>query len=53
MGEDVNFVSLPQDLLEEGLVYDKARGQNTYALQGDPEELGQLLRDFQAGTWPE
>jgi LCP family protein required for cell wall assembly len=53
LGQDVNFVSLPQDLLEEGLVYDKARGQNTYALQGDPEEIGQLLRDFQAGSWPE
>jgi len=53
LNQDVSFISLPQDLLEEGLVYDKARGQNTYALQGDPAELGQLLRDFQAGAWPE
>ena len=52
-GQDVTYLSLPQDLLEEGLVYDKARGQNTYALQGDPAEIGQLLQQFQAGTWPE
>lgn len=52
LNADVEFETLPQQLVEGSQVYDPARGQNTYALLGDEEAIGQLLRDFQAGIWP-
>lgn len=52
-GADIQFESLPQEFLEEGLVYDPARGENTYALEGDREAISRLLSAFQAGEWPE
>ena len=50
--EDLKFVSLPQNLMIEQLVYDPARGINTAALVSDKDKIRVLINDFQAGIWP-
>jgi anionic cell wall polymer biosynthesis LytR-Cps2A-Psr (LCP) family protein len=50
--EDVVFVSFPEELLTQQMVYDPTRGINTAALVGDPAEITRLIDDFEAGFWP-
>lgn len=51
--EDLTFVTLPEDLMEEQLIYDPARNINTSALVGDNELIQELMKNFQQGLWPE
>jgi LCP family protein required for cell wall assembly len=50
--EDINFSSIPQDLMTEQMVYDPIRAINTAALLGDEEKIRDVIRDFQLGIWP-
>jgi len=50
--EDVEFVSFPQDLMIEQMVYDPARGINTAALVSDKDKIRALINDFHIGIWP-
>jgi anionic cell wall polymer biosynthesis LytR-Cps2A-Psr (LCP) family protein len=47
--EDISYVTLPEDVLVQQMVYDPARGINTAALVSDKERMIQLLAEFQAG----
>jgi LCP family protein required for cell wall assembly len=49
---DLDFISLPDDMLEQKRIYDPALDINTAALIGDDERIRQLLGDFQQGIWP-
>ena len=49
---DIVFTEFPQQLLEEGRVYDKVQGSYMYVLFPDHEPVVGLLADFQAGLWP-
>lgn len=50
--EDIVFVTFPEELLTQQMVYDPTRGINTAALVGDPAEITRLIDDFEAGLWP-
>jgi LCP family protein required for cell wall assembly len=50
--EDIEFVTLPVDLLEQQRIYDPALDINTAALVGDDDQIRDLLGDFQGGIWP-
>ncbi len=50
--EDIDFVSLPTDLMEQQRVYDPRLDKNTAALIADKDEVQKLINDFQAGIWP-
>ncbi len=50
--EDLDFISLPEDFLEQQRIYDPSIDTNTAALVGDDDQLRQLLGDFQQGIWP-
>ena len=50
--EDIKFVSIPQDLMNEQMVYDPARGINTAALVSDEDKIQVLINDFNTGIWP-
>jgi len=50
--EDINFVTLPVDLLEQQRIYDPATDTNTAALVADDDQIRTLLGEFQAGIWP-
>jgi LCP family protein required for cell wall assembly len=50
--EDLTFVTLPADLVEQQRVNIPGTDKNTAALVGEQEEIWQLLADFQAGIWP-
>jgi len=49
---DIDFISIPQDLMIEQMVYDPTRGINTAALVSDKDKIRVLINDFQAGIWP-
>jgi len=52
--QDVTFVTLPDDLVDEEWVFDPSRERNTAALVAvDGEDIRRLLEEFQAGIWPE
>jgi LCP family protein required for cell wall assembly len=51
--EDINFYTLPEDLVSEERIYDSAREIYTYALTGDEEQIREFLEAFQRGDWPE
>lgn len=50
--ENLEFITLPPDMLVQERVYDPALDKNVAALVGDKEQIRQLLLDFQNGTWP-
>jgi LCP family protein required for cell wall assembly len=50
--EDLTFVTLPEELMVEQMVYDPVRGLNTSALVGDDPAIRQLLNDFDQRLWP-
>ena len=50
--QDIAFETLPQDMVEQKMIFDEARGINTSALEGDTERISELLSQLQAGTWP-
>lgn len=51
--EDISFVTLPNELVEEKWVFDPSRERNTAALVAvDGEDIRRLLEEFQAGIWP-
>ena len=50
--EDLDFVTLPVDLLEQQRIYDPATDTNTAALVADDDQIRKLLGDFQGGIWP-
>ena len=49
---DLDFISFPEDMLEQERIYDSVIDANTAALVGDDEQIRQLLGDFQQGIWP-
>jgi len=52
INNDIVFTEFPQQILEEGRVYDKVQGSYMYVLFPDHEPVVGLLADFQAGRWP-
>jgi LCP family protein required for cell wall assembly len=50
--EDIQFVTLPEELMDEQFVYDDYRDINTAALIGDEVKIRELLLEFQQGIWP-
>lgn len=50
--EDLEFITLPPEMLVQQRVYDPKLDLNVAALVGDKDEIRQLLLDFQAGIWP-
>lgn len=50
--EDIEFVTLPESLLNETMVFDPSRGTNTAALVGDQAAIQKKLEEFQTGIWP-
>lgn len=50
--EDLTFITLPPDLLEQQRIYDPVLDTNTAALVGDDDQIRKLLGDFQLGIWP-
>jgi hypothetical protein len=52
LNNDIVFTEFPQQLLEEGRVYDKVQGSNMYVLLPDHELVVGLIADFQQGRWP-
>lgn len=50
--EDLTFVTLPEELMDEQMVFDTTRGLNTAALVGDNDRIRQLLSDFDQRLWP-
>ncbi|MDP8286383.1 MAG: LCP family protein, partial [Candidatus Electryonea clarkiae] len=51
-GEDINFITLPDSLMVEDMIYDPTRGVNTAVLVGDNEKISELLMEFQQRNWP-
>jgi len=49
---DIVFAEFPQNILEEGRVYDKVQGSYMYVLLPDHEPVVELIADFQLGRWP-
>ncbi len=52
LNNDIVFTEFPQQMLEEGRVYDKVQGSNMYVLIPDHELVVGLIADFQQGRWP-
>jgi LCP family protein required for cell wall assembly len=50
--EDLDFITLPADIVEQQRVYDPGTDTNTAALVGDDDQIRQLLSDFMTGIWP-
>ncbi len=50
--EDLTFVTLPEDLMTEQMVFDPVRSLNTSALVGDSERIRELMDDYSQGIWP-
>ena len=50
--EDLSFVTLPEEMMAEQMVYDPVRGLNTSALVGDNDRIRQLMSDFDQRLWP-
>jgi len=50
--ENLDFITLPPDMLVQERVYDAGLDLNTAALVGDDDQIRQLLLDFQQGIWP-
>jgi len=50
--EDIEFLTLPEDLMEQTKVFDEFRGITTSVFIGDTESISSLLEDFQRGEWP-
>ncbi|MCJ7734705.1 MAG: LCP family protein [Anaerolineales bacterium] len=50
--KDLNFITLPTELMVESMVFDPARGINTAALVGDEAKIRNLMMEFQEGIWP-
>ena len=50
--EDLEFITLPVDLLDQQLIYDPATDTNTAALVADDDQIRMLLGEFQDGIWP-
>jgi hypothetical protein len=50
--DDVSFETLPEELMNQTMVFDPARNKNTSALVGDTAGIRSLIEDFQAGIWP-
>lgn len=50
--EDINFITLPEELTEQRLVYDPRLDKNTAALIVDEDDVWKILNDFQSGIWP-
>ena len=50
--EDITFVTIPADMMEEQMVFDSTRNINTAALVADQDQIRQLMSDFQQGIWP-
>jgi len=46
---DIVFAEFPQNILEEGRVYDKVQGSYMYVLLPDHEPVVELIADFQLG----
>jgi len=49
---DIVFAEFPQNILEEGRVYDEVQGSNMYVLFPDHDLMVGLIDDFQHGLWP-
>ena len=52
INNDIVFTEFPQQILEEGRVYDKVQGSDMYVLFPDHELVVGLFADFQHGLWP-
>lgn len=50
--EDLTFITLPDDLVEQQRVYDPSSEIYTAALVADDAQIRALLGEFQAGIWP-
>jgi LCP family protein required for cell wall assembly len=50
--EDLTFVTLPEEMLSEQMIYDPARDINTAALIGEQDRIRNLITDFTNGIWP-
>jgi LCP family protein required for cell wall assembly len=50
--EDINFVTLPPELMEQQRINIPGTDKNTAALVGDEDEVRKVIGDFQAGIWP-
>jgi LCP family protein required for cell wall assembly len=49
---DLDFVTLPAELVEQQRVYNPGTDTNTAALVGDDDQIRQLLSDFTSRIWP-
>jgi LCP family protein required for cell wall assembly len=50
--EDIQFITVPDDLMVEQMVYDPTRGINTAAIVVDETEVSNLITDYLDGVWP-
>lgn len=50
--QDLTFVTLPEELMTEQMVFDPVRSTNTSALVGDNEAIRRLMTDFSDRLWP-
>jgi len=50
--EDIEYFSLPEDSMDEQMVYDPIREINTAALVVDKDRIYMLIEEFQLGTLP-
>ena len=50
--EDIHFETIPEEFMNEQMVFDPARGINTAALVGDEQRIRKMIADFQQGLWP-
>ena len=50
--KDINFTTLPTEMMIEQMVYDPARDIKTAALVGDEDKIRTILGEFNQGIWP-
>ena len=49
---DINFTTLPTEMMIEQMVYDPTRDIKTAALVGDEDKIRTILSEFNQGIWP-
>ena len=49
---DINFTTLPTEMMIEQMVYDPTRDIKTAALVGDEDKIRTILAEFNQGIWP-
>lgn len=50
--ENLNFTSLPKDLLSQSRIVDSSSQTETFVWDADYDVIRELIIQFQAGTWP-